>query len=171
MAELKRIGWEDGTLISNAKVEVNGTIYEVTPEQYSGSTPLSAENLKQMETNTENAIKETANEIKTEISQKKGMVKLALSRSKEFTAIAVDDLSKYSAFVLQVTDEYNYRVLATTLGTYEQFSQTNNSRDWETCFGGSPSNYTARAYYGDSQTVYMSVSSDIASGVLYGILK
>jgi hypothetical protein len=59
--ELKKIGWEDGTLVSNAKVEIDGTIYEVTPEQYSGNTPLSAENLKQMETNTENAINEIEN--------------------------------------------------------------------------------------------------------------
>lgn len=56
--ELERIGWEDGTLVSNAKVNVQGTIYEVEPEQYSGNTPLSAENFKAMEDNTENAINE-----------------------------------------------------------------------------------------------------------------
>ena len=53
---LKRIGWKNGTLVSKAKVEINGTIYEVESEQYSGETPLSAENLKQMENNTEEAI-------------------------------------------------------------------------------------------------------------------
>lgn len=66
--ELKKIGWEDGTLVSNAKVEIDGTIYEVTPEQYSGSTPLSAENLKQMETNTENAINESDTNIENLIN-------------------------------------------------------------------------------------------------------
>lgn len=61
--ELERIGWEDGTLVSNAKVNVQGTIYEVEPEQYSGSTPLSAENLKAMEDNTENAINEVDDKL------------------------------------------------------------------------------------------------------------
>lgn len=56
MINLGKIGWENGTLISKAKVEINGQIYEVEPEEYSGTTPMSAENLKQMETNTENAI-------------------------------------------------------------------------------------------------------------------
>lgn len=40
--------WQDGTLVSKAKVEVGGTIYEVDPEEYSGSTPLSASNLNTM---------------------------------------------------------------------------------------------------------------------------
>ena len=56
MVSLQRIGWENGTLVSKAKVEIDGQIYEVEPEEYSGSTPLSAENFRQMETNTENAI-------------------------------------------------------------------------------------------------------------------
>jgi hypothetical protein len=54
--ELKRIGWQNGTLVSKAKVDVNGTIYEVEPEQYEGTTPLSAENLISMENNIENAM-------------------------------------------------------------------------------------------------------------------
>ena len=54
--KLDRIGWQDGTLISKGKVEINGTIYEVEPEQYSGQTPLSSANLKKMEDNTEKAI-------------------------------------------------------------------------------------------------------------------
>ena len=56
--ELKRIGWENGTLVSKAKVNIDGTIYEVEPAQYSGKTPLSAENFKKMEDNVENAINE-----------------------------------------------------------------------------------------------------------------
>ena len=40
--------WQDGTLVSKAKVEINGTIYEVDPEEYSGTTPLSATNLNAM---------------------------------------------------------------------------------------------------------------------------
>ena len=41
--------WENGTLVSKAKVEIGGQIYDVEPEQYSGTTPLSAENLNQMQ--------------------------------------------------------------------------------------------------------------------------
>lgn len=56
--ELKKIGWENGTLVSKAKVNIDGTIYEVEPAQYSGKAPMSAENLKKMEDNSENAINE-----------------------------------------------------------------------------------------------------------------
>ena len=63
---LDRIGWQDGTLVSKAKVEVNGVIYDVEPEQYSGQTPLSSANLKKMEENTEKAI----NEVDTELNNK-----------------------------------------------------------------------------------------------------
>lgn len=56
MINMNKIGWQNGTLVSKAKVEIGGTIYEVEPEEYSGATPLSAENLTQMETNTEIAI-------------------------------------------------------------------------------------------------------------------
>lgn len=63
MINLDRIGWQNGTLVSKAKVEINGQIYEVEPEEYSGTTPLSAENLRQMETNEEEAI----NKVDTKI--------------------------------------------------------------------------------------------------------
>lgn len=48
---IKRIGWENGRLVSKAKVQVDGIIYEVEPEQYEGATPLTAENLIAMEDN------------------------------------------------------------------------------------------------------------------------
>ena len=54
---LVRVGWEDGTLVTPARVTVGGTTYDVTDAQYSGTTPLSSENIKKMETNTENALK------------------------------------------------------------------------------------------------------------------
>lgn len=63
---LDRVGWQDGTLISKAKVEIDGTIYDVEPEQYSGQTPLSSANLKKMEDNTENAI----NELNTNLNDR-----------------------------------------------------------------------------------------------------
>ena len=53
---MNKINWENGTLVSKAKVNVGGTVYDVESAVYSGSTPISAENLNQMETNIENAI-------------------------------------------------------------------------------------------------------------------
>ena len=51
--ELERVGWEDGTLVTPARVEVGGVTYDVTDAEYSGTTPLSAQNLKKMENNFE----------------------------------------------------------------------------------------------------------------------
>ena len=45
------IVFQNGTLVSNAKVEIDGTVYDVTPAQYEGTTPLSANNLNQLQTN------------------------------------------------------------------------------------------------------------------------
>lgn len=42
--------WQNGNLVSKAKVQINGQIYEVEPEEYSGNTALSAENLNSMQT-------------------------------------------------------------------------------------------------------------------------
>lgn len=67
---LQRVGWKNGTLVSKGKVEINGIIYEVEPEQYSGETPLTAENLKAMENNTENAINESELNIIATINEK-----------------------------------------------------------------------------------------------------
>lgn len=50
--------WQDGTLVSKAKVEIGGTIYEVDPEEYSGSTPLSASNLNAMVDSTYSDLQE-----------------------------------------------------------------------------------------------------------------
>lgn len=46
---MAKFTWQDGTLVSKAKVEIGGTIYEVDPEEYSGTTPLSASNLNAMQ--------------------------------------------------------------------------------------------------------------------------
>ena len=55
---MKKIKFENGTLVSNAKVEIGGTIYDVTPEQYEGTTPLSASNMNAIQDNAEEAIDE-----------------------------------------------------------------------------------------------------------------
>jgi len=64
--ELERVGWEDGTQITPARVNVGGVTYDVTDATYSGETPLSAQNLKKMETNTQKALNDLNQEEYTE---------------------------------------------------------------------------------------------------------
>lgn len=60
---MDKILFENGTLVTPAKVTINEVEYEVTPAEYTGETPFNAENLNQMQTNIENAI----NTLKTTI--------------------------------------------------------------------------------------------------------
>ena len=53
---MDKINFQNGTLVAKAKVTINGTVYEVEPEEYEGETPLSAEILNEMQDNIENAI-------------------------------------------------------------------------------------------------------------------
>lgn len=53
---MKKTKFKNGTLLSKAKVTVNGTIYEVEPEEYEGETPLSAEILNEVQDNIEESI-------------------------------------------------------------------------------------------------------------------
>lgn len=42
--------WEDGQLVQGAYVEIDGTRYPVEMPQYSGDTPVTAENLNKVQT-------------------------------------------------------------------------------------------------------------------------
>lgn len=53
---MQKINFQDGTLVKPATVTINNVEHQVTPEQYNGTTPLSAELLNQLQTNIENAI-------------------------------------------------------------------------------------------------------------------
>lgn len=53
---MKKTNFKNGTLVSKAKVTINGTIHEVEPEEYEGETPLSAEVLNEMQDNIEESI-------------------------------------------------------------------------------------------------------------------
>lgn len=46
---MAKFNWQNGTLVSKAKVEIDGKVYEVEPEQYEGQTPTSAENFNKMQ--------------------------------------------------------------------------------------------------------------------------
>ena len=60
---MAKFTWQDGTLVSKAKVEIGGTIYEVDPEEYSGATPLSASNLNAMQDGIYEDINENTEEL------------------------------------------------------------------------------------------------------------
>ncbi len=46
---MAKFEWKNGVLVQNAKVQIDGQLYDVTPEQYEGETPLSAQNLNAMQ--------------------------------------------------------------------------------------------------------------------------
>ena len=62
---MRKIGWQNGTLVEKAKVTIDGTVYEVEPEEYDGQTALSAENFIQMENNVEDAINTVQSNLNT----------------------------------------------------------------------------------------------------------
>lgn len=62
---MDKINFQNGILVAKAKVTINGTVYEVEPEEYEGETPLSAEILNEMQDNIENAINTVQNNLNT----------------------------------------------------------------------------------------------------------
>lgn len=62
---MNKINFQNGTLVSKAKVTIGGTVYEVEPAEYEGTTPLNAENLNQIQTNAENSINTVQSNLNT----------------------------------------------------------------------------------------------------------
>lgn len=101
--KLKRIGWKNGNLVSKATVTIGENIYEVDPEQYSGETPLSAENLKKMEDNTEeslNVLEKSANDINNLITPT-----LLYEGSTTGDITLKDDISNYRTLKIYYQDD------------------------------------------------------------------
>ena len=91
---MAKFTWQDGTLVSKAKVEINGTIYEVDPEEYSGATPLSASNLNAMQ----DGIYDDINPLEEDINLLKPTT-LYLNETAPVstgTITLTDDISNYS---------------------------------------------------------------------------
>lgn len=61
---MDKINFKDGTLQTKGYVLVGNVKYETEEPVYTGDTPLSAENLNQIQTNTETAI----NEVQTTVN-------------------------------------------------------------------------------------------------------
>lgn len=62
---MDKIPFEDGVKLKNATVTVNEQEYEVTPAQYSGTTPMSAFNLNKMQDNIESEINTTNSNLQS----------------------------------------------------------------------------------------------------------
>ena len=54
---MDKMQFENGTLVSTAKVVIDGVEHEVIPAVYEGKTPFSAENINKMQDNIEKFIK------------------------------------------------------------------------------------------------------------------
>lgn len=132
---LKRIGWENGTLVESAKVLSDGT---VQPAQYEGNTPLSAANLTKMEDNTEEFVNEQVGNLEelntTNKSSAVGAINELLpivlyETDKTFSAVADntvislnDNLSNYKRIVLYGISNNN------NLGSVEVYNPTINDQ-------------------------------------------
>lgn len=53
---MKKINFQEGTLLSPAKVTIDGTEHQVTPAQRTGTTPLSAFMLNKLQDNIEEEV-------------------------------------------------------------------------------------------------------------------
>lgn len=108
---MEKINFENGTLISKAKVEVGGIIYDVEPAQYEGTTPLSAQNLNQIQTNVENAIldvTEMLNQKKMQITELYNSGEVAISQNTENKVNLSDDWTKYDMCVVLTRGDHNH---------------------------------------------------------------
>lgn len=106
---MNKINFQNGTLVSKAKVTINGTVYEVEPAEYEGTTPLNAENLNQMQTNMENAIPEVIDNLESTsetdaLSAKQGKI---LKELIEGTVLYENEQGTNSNFVLS-DNSFNY---------------------------------------------------------------
>lgn len=90
---MNKINFQNGTLVSKAKVTIDGTVYEVEPAEYEGTTPLNAENLNQIQTNAENAINGIDTNLRTLIQ---GTVLYENSEGTKENVTLNDSASDYS---------------------------------------------------------------------------
>ena len=91
---MDKIPFVDGTKISNAKVTIDEQEYEVTPAQYTGTTPMSAFNLNKMQDNIEKAIPIT-NTIKVSATEPSPKADVWIQHSVNMLKASVSSFSAY----------------------------------------------------------------------------
>ena len=73
---MNKIPFQDGTKTQNAYVTIEGENYQVTPAVWTGTTPVSALNLNNMQNNIENAINEVDIEYEKQTTVQRSSVTL-----------------------------------------------------------------------------------------------
>ena len=100
---MDKINFEDGQLVKQASVTIDGVEHQVTPSQYSGKTPLSAYVFNQMQDNIENGINQQA----TQQNQKNAEQDTAIANKIDKTTETASDLN-------DITDECTVYCTSTT---------------------------------------------------------
>lgn len=119
---MKKTNWQDGNLVSKAKVIIDGVTYEVEPEEYEGQTPLSSTMLNEMENNIEESI--NGKKVMLETTQ-------VITQNTNYTVpqkytVGKNDMWIYFEGMLLIKDE-NY----TEVGTDGVESTTIQFKDWD----------------------------------------
>jgi hypothetical protein len=65
------VEWEDGQLVQGPYVEINGIQYPVVMPEYTGNTPMTAENLNKMQNDLSDKINEEVNNLDIKIGKLK----------------------------------------------------------------------------------------------------
>ena len=106
-------------------------------------------------------------ELKKKLSEKGKWVKLAETTETNEQTITVDNLNNYRTIVLQLTYVSNTnQVLATTLGTLEQFK---SGAEWEVVYKEIET-FNVRCKYINDTTVKLRTKSLYDRAVLFGII-
>lgn len=104
---MSKFVWENGTKISEANVEINGTIFNVNPAQFEGKTPLSAQNLNAMQNGIYEDIPEVIDISNSELSDWDFMSGYLVNRTQKKVADLkmprYEDIIKIQEFTQSVT--------------------------------------------------------------------
>ena len=156
---MKKIKFENGTLVSNAKVEIGGTIYDVTPEQYEGTTPLSASNMNAIQDNAEEAIKEVATtleQLTTDVENKhtysteEVVVGTYMGKAKYRKTIVMSNVTETN----KTYDLSSLSVETCMINSSHSYFEQGNYQIPIGCYGGT-TDYSRAFYQKNTKTLYV----------------
>ena len=114
---MQKINFQDATLVTQAKVTVGGTDYEVTPATYSGGTDLDATTLNDLQDNVEASFKNTKTTSTTDgycctyannTFELKPTILYKDNTGTTGTVLLSDSSANYSFIEIFYTSAYNY---------------------------------------------------------------